>query len=322
MIGLYFQTEFIPVLLYYLIYGLITGPAMALTTAITFHHAPDAVKKFGGIRLWGTFGWFMAAWVFSFLWSAKGLSIQSETLRSALELSALSSVITALYALTLPVGLKRNNTRVMLIPKDSLRVILQPEILIVSLLSILITFADRYYMFGGAPFLKNLGYEDRQILPILSVGQIPEILGLGLLGLALKKFGLKKTLLLGAFFEISRFFIFLSGNRDLLYLGIGLHGLTYAYFFIPLTMFLDTRCDKFSRAGAHQLFAMISSVGGFTGNLLAGITADLSSTGVNQIDFSRFWFVPLLFSIAGFSGILLFTQEQKILPVSTADLKL
>lgn len=316
MLGLYFQTDFLSVLFFYLLYGLITGPAMALSSAITFHHAPEASDKFGGIRLWGTIGWFMAAWVFSFLWIAKGSSVGPETLHGALELSALSSLIIALYATTLPVGLKRDKSRVVLIPKDSLKVILQPEILSVALLSILITFADRFYMFGGAPYLKDLGFEERKIMPALSIGQVPEIIGLWVLALVLKKVGFKKTLLLGAFFEISRFLIFLSGNQELLYLGIGLHGLTYAYFFVPLTMFLDSRCDRYSRAGAHQFFSMIGGVGGFAGNLIAGFTADLTlKSGVNQIDFSRFWLVPLILSIAGFSGILFFIAEKKFVPV-------
>lgn len=320
MVTLYYQREFYPVLFSYLLYSLITGPCMALTTAISFHHAPEAVKKFGTIRLWGTFGWFIAAWVFRYLWSGEGTS---ETLGSALLLSALSSVIISIYATTLPVGLKRNKqVKVALFPTDSLRVVLQPEILIFSLISILIAFADRFYMFGGAPFLKNLGFSDRQILPILSFGQIPEIIGLGALGLILKKFGLKKTLLLGAFFEISRFLIFLSGDRNLLFLGISFHGFTYSYFFIPLTMFLDTRCDKYSRAGAHQLFSMIGGIGTFAGNLLAGFIADLTSANAfNQIDFSRFWLVALLFSVAAFSGLLFFTPEQKIPAVTTAELR-
>ncbi len=320
MTALYHQREFYPVLFFYLLYSLITGPAMALTTAISFHHAPEAVKKFGGIRLWGTIGWFMAAWVFRYLWSGKETS---ETLRSALALSAFSSVIISVYATTLPVGLKLDKqAKITLFPRDSIKVVLQPEILIFSLISILITFADRFYMFGAAPFLKTLGFSDRQILPVLSFGQIPEIIGLGVLGLMLKKFGLKKTLLIGAFFEISRFLIFLTGDRNLLYLGISFHGFTYSYFFIPLTMFLDTRCDKYSRAGAHQLFSMIGGIGSFAGNLLAGAIADLTSaTTLNQIDFSRFWLVAFLFSVAAFSGLLFFTAEQEIPAISTTELK-
>lgn len=327
MMVLYKQSTFLPVLICYLLYGLITGPTFALTTTISFHHAPDAVRSFGGIRLWGTIGWFAAAWVFSFFWSGNISNLSSEDLHSALQLSAVSSLILAFYAFSLPVGLKREKGKVILIPKDSLKVILQPEILIISLFCIVLTFADRFYTFGGGPFLKSLGYNDRQIMPVLSLGQIPEILGLGILALVLNKIGLKKTLLCGAFFEVARFLMFIIGGTRFLYLGIAMHGLTYAYFFVPLVMFLDNRCDRYSRAGVHQLFSIITGgVGGFAGNLLAGYTADLTTiSSINQINFTYFWSVPLILSIIGFAGIFAFLSEQKFVPVtsgnSSSDLK-
>lgn len=320
MIGLYVQSDFSSVLFFYIIYGLVTGPAFALTTAISFHHSPDAVKSFGGIRLWGTLGWFAAAWVFSLICCNRSTSVQSEDLRLSLQLSAFSSLIISVYALTLPPGLKRKNEKVVLIPKDSLKVILQPEIITISILCLIITFADKFYTFGGGPFLKSLGFSDRQIMPVLSFGQVPEIIGLGVLGLFLRRVGLKKTLLAGTFFEMARFAIFISGNSNFLYLGICLHGLTYAYFFVPLTMFLDNRCDRYSRAGAHQLFSIITGgFGGFAGNLLAGYTADLTSLNGSHIDFNQFWFMPLLLSAIGFSGILLFLTEQKFVSVHSTN---
>ncbi|NLE02195.1 MAG: nucleoside permease, partial [Fibrobacter sp.] len=93
------------------------------------------------------------------------------------------------------------------------------------------------------------------------------------LGLILKKAGLKKTLLIGTGFEIARFAFFLiPDNKYLLFSGISLHGLTYAYFFVPATIFLDNRCTRYSRSGAHQLFSIITGgIGGFAGNLLVVI---------------------------------------------------
>lgn len=313
MLGLYFQTEFIPVLFFYLLYGMISGPAFALTTTITFHHAPDAVKSFGGIRLWGTLGWAAAAWVFSFLWSNRGAEGATADLHGALQLSAISSIILAVYALTLPVGLQRKKGRIVLIPRDSLAVILKPEILLLSLFCIIITFADRFYMFGGGPYLKSLGFSDRAVMPLLSIGQLPEIIGLSLLGIALKRIGLKKILIIGAAFEIARFAVFSwYGTGIVLFTGIALHGLTYAYFFVPLTIFLDSRSSPQSRAGVHQLFSILTGgIGGFAGNLLAGYSADLTSIpGSGQINFAHFWIIPLILSCAGLAGVVLFIREQ------------
>lgn len=318
MAGLYSSTHFTPVLLLYLLYWMIIGPTFALTTAITFHHASDAAKNFGGIRLWGTLGWFVAAWVFSFIWVKSGTG----DLRGALKLAALSSVVLGLYSLSLPVGLIRKTGKIVLFPKDSIKVILKPEILSLSIFCLIITFVDRFYMFGAAPFLKSAGFSEKAIMPVLSIGQVPEILGLGLLGLLLSRIGLKKVLLTGVFFEIARFAIFFSGKTGLvLFLGISMHGLTYAYFFIPCVIFLDSKSDKYSRAGAHQLFSIITGgIGSFLGNLMAGFAADLSRLpGNEQIYYPLFWIVPLVLSVIGFSGILFFLKDKVLMPAAAVE---
>ncbi|MDO5577150.1 MAG: MFS transporter, partial [Fibrobacter sp.] len=53
------QTEFYPIFFLYLVYWLLIGPSVALTTAITFHHLGKS-NNFGTIRLWGTIGWIAA----------------------------------------------------------------------------------------------------------------------------------------------------------------------------------------------------------------------------------------------------------------------
>ena len=83
-------------------------------------------------------------------------------------------------------------------------------------------------------------------MPILSIGQIPEILGLAVLGYFLKRVSLKKILLAGVLFEIVRFAIFFSETSEAI-LFAALHGLTYACY--PAMIFLDSRSDKYSRAG-------------------------------------------------------------------------
>src|SRR5438046_1946572 len=39
------------------VWSLVYAPTLALTNSITFHHLPDAEKKFGLVRVWGTLGW-------------------------------------------------------------------------------------------------------------------------------------------------------------------------------------------------------------------------------------------------------------------------
>jgi MFS family permease len=307
------QKDFVPVLLLYMVYWSIIGPTFALTAAITFHHSADAAKSFGGIRLWGTLGWFASAWAISFLWVRFG----SGDLRIALHVAVISSVILGIYSLFLPVGLARKNEKIVLLPIDSIKVLLQPEVLSISILSLVITFVDRFYIFGAAPFIKSFGFSENSVMPILSIGQIPEILGLAVLGYFLKRFPLKKILLAGVLFEIIRFAIFFSETSGaILFAGIAFHGLTYAYFFIPAMIFLDSRSDKYSRAGAHQLSAMLNGgIGSFAGNLLAGFAADFSRLpGESSIYYPLFWAIPMVLSVSGFIGVMLLIKDHHLRP--------
>lgn len=197
-----------------------------------------------------------------------------------------------------------------------MRVVFSPQVLTLSLFATIISMADRIYSYGGAPYLKSLGFQDKNIMPALSIGQIPEIFGLALLGILLFRVGIKRALLLGIAIEILRFSVLLSGvSGALLYAGISLHGLTYAFIFISASIYLDEKTTKASRSGAHQLFSfMVGGISSLAGNLLAGFVAEQARVaGSDIMHFSLFWLVPLLLSIGGFTGILLlFKNERRI----------
>lgn len=312
---LYTQTSFVPVLICHLGYWLIIGPSTALTTAITFHHAPKAAKIFGGIRLWGTIGWIAAAWVFRYGFASQNNIADAGSLRGALQLGIISSLVISVFALSIPRGTPRSNGSIVLFPKDALRIVTTPQVLVFSLFAVLISMADRMYVFGGGPYLQSLGFEQRDIAPVLSIGQIPEIVGLASLGWLISRFGVKRMLLLGAFLEIARFTLFtLHATGMPLYIGISFHGLTYAFFFVTASIFIDTNCDRGTRSGVHQYFSfMVSGAATLAGNLIAGAVA--GGTGTGRMDVAaHYWLLPLLLSIIGFLGVLFFFRERRKQP--------
>lgn len=317
-----FQTRFGAVIVCYLLYGLIIGSTTALTTAITFHHHPGARTTFGGIRLWGTLGWICAAWIFRFVFASNGG--KDADLTGALLLGVLASLTLGIFSFFIPpaIGTKSNEPATLL-PRDSLAVLFGPSLLVLCLFATVISIADRFYVFGGAPYLKSLGMRECDIMPALSVGQVPEVIGLALLGFLIVRFGTKKVFLLGAGLEIVRFLFFVSGVKGpLLYLAISLHGLTYAFFFVTASIFLDRNCTPQTRSGAHQYFSLIvSGTSTLAGNLLAGLVAELTQSLPGDIAFQYFWTVPLLFSIAGFAGMaLLFRDRSAVNPSTTLSL--
>jgi len=311
LFALFKSSAFVPVLLLYLLYWLLAGPTVALTTAITFHHAPQAAKQFGGIRLWGTLGWIGAAWAYRLLIRSPD---SPGDLRNALLLGIAGSVVLMLFALTIPAGVPRQKKPIVLLPKDSLHVILNPQILLFCIIAVFVAVADRMYVYGAAPYLKSLGVQEKNIMPLLSIGQVPEIFGLALLGWFIMRFGIKKALLTGALLEIFRFSFFMNAvSGTALIAAISVHGLTFAFFFTTASILLDNRSTRESRSGVHQYFGLFTGgMANLIGNTGSGFIYEKS--GVSLADpssFVIFWTVAMLLSAAGFIGILFFFREER-----------
>ena len=319
---LIFQQQFLFVAVTYLAYALARGPTVALTNAITFHHHQDDGHRFGNIRVWGTIGWIVVALAFGYVWLHNcGRGPVSGRLPDALKLSAMSSVVLALYALSLPRAcpLKRD-APVRIIPRESLAVFVQPKILLVALLSLLVAVVDHYYYFGMAPFMRHIGFSDAAIMPIMSIGQGAEVVTMALLGWILSRIGYKAVLALGIVAEIWRFVaLALGGPWSLLVSGICCHGMSYALFFTTLYIYIDSYCDKASRTGLHQLFSIITWGGGsLCGYLMAGRTLDLFVTQADVPDYRAYWFVPTGISVLALVLVALAFRDSKR-PVRSDD---
>src|SRR5215470_1174099 len=77
-----------------LIYSLCYMPTMALTNALAFRQMKNPQLDFGSIRVLGTAGWIVAGLLIGFM----GVESTAVPIRVA----AVSSIVMALYAVTLP----------------------------------------------------------------------------------------------------------------------------------------------------------------------------------------------------------------------------
>ena len=300
MTAICFQTQFLPVVLLYLAYNLAMGPTVPLTNAIVFHNHPEGNKGFGNIRVWGTIGWIVVAWCFGYLWlRGSGTATVTSRLPDALKLSACISFLLALYGLTLPNPHRRQEGPIRILPLDSLKILIQPQILLIGIASLLVGTVDRYYYFGMGPFLSHTGFSEAAIMPIMSIGQGTEVLAMFGLAWILKNLGYKRVLLLGLFAEVCRFMVYAVGDPKLLIVAaIPCHGIAYTFFFTAVYIYIDGHTDKGSRAGLHQLFSIITAgVGSLTANLLAGFCLDHFVTQAQVSSYRSFWLVPAIGSM-------------------------
>jgi len=311
------RVTFPSVLLLYLAYSLVAIPTIALTTAVTFHHIPQGTRQFGRIRVWGTIGWIAAAWFFSFVW-IKGASPEAASLTDklplALKLGAVASLAQALYALTLPDSGAKPDKLVSILPIESLKVITHPHVLLLCVLCFITAMVDKFYFLGMGPYLAHQGYSQNLIMPVMSIGQIPEIFTMLILAACLARFGFKKMIILGIVLNLWRFATLAMGSRGLvLYSGICCHGMAYTFVAVSASIFLDTKCDRQSRAGSHQLLALVmSGFAGLLGNLIAGFARDILTNTQGQINYTAFWLIPASLAAAALIiTIAFFPKNQK-----------
>ncbi len=299
----------------FLLYSLVLAPTFAMTNTIALHHSTDAKRDFGPIRLWGTLGWVAVGFSFGFLWlRGGGVNPATSRLPDALLLSGAMSWVLASYAMTLP----RSHTQpaksgTPASARGAFAVFAKPGVALLCVLAFFGSVLNQYYMQWISPYLSQCGYSDGQIMPLLTLGQISEIIVMGSLGRVLLRVGMKRTMALGLAMQGVRFVAFAIGSPALLVIaGLTLHGLTYAFFFVVAFIYLDSHCTREQRAGAQLIFnTIVSGFGSLSGSLLAGKSAQLLTIpGTSLIDFRIMWLIPASIAAVVLTALLLRFRES------------
>jgi nucleoside transporter len=310
MVALSYQKTFIPFLALYFVYGLLFTPTFGLTNTIALHQVDDPKRDFGGIRMWGTAGWVVVGWVFGYFWLRGGAN-PSARLPHALYVSALSSCLFAAYALTLPRSNVRAKDRSSFMYWKALKVFARPGLLLLCVLTLINSMVHQFYYFGMSPFLSQIGFRSEHIMPAMSLGQFSEVFVLGLLGYCLTRLTIKQAMIIGALAQAVRYIAFAVGSPFLIIVGIGLHGVCYAFFFTAGYLYVDQHSTAETRAGAQQLFTiMISGIGVMLGSFGSGIAGELfKAPAAHVINYQQFWMLPSLMGFAVTIVLALFFKE-------------
>jgi len=188
-----------------------------------------------------------------------------------------------------------------LIPKEAIRVVLRPEVLTVAVVMLLMVGMDRFYVYGGSPLLSSLGVPSSSIMPILSLGQLPELFALFFLGRLIRRWGYRRVLLFGLTFQVFRFVVFTAAGwlpLGVVAFGFSVHGFTYAFGIALCSMYVDAHCAPHNRGGVHQILQLVSfGVGNVIGNVSAGILAE-TGEAVGRTGFELFYAAILVVGIA------------------------
>lgn len=309
MIGMFFTREFVPFFALMVVHSICYVPTMSVANSLAFSHLKDATREFGRVRVGGTVGWILASWPLYF--ALQG--VEGEALQRALSMIFLvaggAGLVLAAFSLTLPHTPPKPAGKAIepLAWREGFRVLVRTPFLLVLFI---VTFIDSiihngYFLMAGG-FLGHIGIKPEHIMPVMSLGQVAEMLTMLVLGFFLRRLGWKWTLIIGILGHAVRFlvFAFFSEHIGAMIAVQLLHGVGYAFFFAALYIFIDAAFPHDMRTSAQGLFnLLVIGLGDLAAKwlfvpLMASMTTDAG------IDYQRVFLVPSGMAIA--AALLLF----------------
>ncbi len=295
ILALYWVKDFPTFFALMLVHSLFYVPTISVANSLAFANMKDPQREFGPIRMGGTVGWILAAWPLYFILDGKPAAEAAGFYKNIFLISGVVSLALAAFSMTLPHTPPRPAQN-----GESLAWVKAFKLLGIPYLLVLfvVTFIDAtihngYFVLAGN-FLKATGFEDKWLMPIMSIGQVAEILTMAILGMVLKRFGWKTTMIIGILGHAARFavFAFFPENKTFLVVVQVIHGICYAFFFATVYIFIDAAFPKDIRTSAQGLFnLLILGLGDLAAKWIF-IPLQASLTVDNVVNYKTLFLVP------------------------------
>ncbi len=276
-------------------------PTIALDNSVSYaileRNGFDIIKVFPPIRVWGTIGFILAAWsVDLFGWKLG---------KEQFLVSAVASLVLGIYAFTLPAvppsGATEKKTIAQRLGLDAFTLFKDRKLAIFFIFSVLLGAALQITNIWGVPYLEDFAtkyqgyFAVEHSVIILTLSQISETLFILTIPFFLKKFGIKKVMLMSMFAWVLRFAFFGIGNPAgglvFLVLSMIIYGMAFDFFNISGSLFVEKETKPSMRSSAQGLFMLMTNgIGAIMGAYASGYIVDhYTVDGVR--DWQTIWFI-------------------------------
>ncbi len=274
-------------------------------TSLKLNHY-SIVKSYPPIRVWGTVGFITALWIVSLL--------EFEKTPGQFYMASAASFVLGIYAFTLP--------KCPPMAKGH-----RPDFISALGLNAFTLFRDRkmaaFFIFAmllGASLQLTNAYGDTflhdfakipeytQLLAvkypaiIMSISQISETLFILTIPFFLRKYGIKKVMLLSMIAWVFRFGLFAYGNPAgglwMIILSCIIYGMAFDFFNISGSIFVETQSIPAIRASSQGLFMMMTNgFGALLGSRISGIVIDKFFREGEHFLWKEIWILFALYSL-------------------------
>ena len=312
------ETQFGPLFTLYSFSVAFFMPTIALANSVAFNGLTqagmDTVKDFPPIRVFGTVGFILMMLFVDIMGFQDN---QNQFLASGL-----LSIVLFGYSFTLPVcPVKKSQEKQSLSDALGLKafsLFRQKEMAIFFIFSLLLGvclqisngYANVFInSFGSDPqYADTFGVQHTNIL--ISLSQISETACI-LIPFFMKRFGIKKVMLIAMFGWVFRFAFFGLGNPGsgiwLFILSMIVYGVAFDFFNISGSLFVESRTDETIRSSAQGLFMLMTNgVGASLGMIAAQTVVN------NASSWQSAWYIFAAYAcVIGVAFALLFKPENK-----------
>jgi len=361
ILGCGFTRAFTPFFVLMLVHCLLYVPTLSITNSIAFANMTNPDKEFGVVRMGGTIGWILAAWPFVFVfvnwdavnaahtsglvsWLGTALAnpLTGDAAKAATRwtfiVAGVASLALAAFSLVLPrsdVGRPAGVGRPALQGRrsshtawsEAFGLLKHPFILVLWLVTLVDSFVHNCYFnwtgvfLGTARAAGGVGIASNWITPVMSIGQVFEILTMFVLGGTLKKLGWRTTMVVGILGHAARFAVYalVPQSAGMIIAVQMLHGVCYAFFFATVYIFVDAYCPTDIRASAQGLFNLqILGIGVLLANSICPWLLQSVYTSGGVTDFRGLFMVPLAAASLAAIGLALFFRPPTAGPAAEA----
>ncbi len=341
IMGCGFVTDFRTFFILMLVHCLLYVPTISITNSIAFANLKDAQKEFGIVRMGGTIGWILAAWPFTFIFvdwakveaaepvgfinwigAALGNGLSGQALMDMTKwtyiVAGIASLLLAAFSLTLPHTPAKKSTgegSESLAWLEAASLLKHPFVMVLWIVAFADSFVHNCYfswtgVFLGTPTADGgVGIPGNWIMPVMSVGQIAEILTMFILGVTLKRLGWRATMIVGVLGHAARFavYAFFPNHPWLIVIVQILHGICYAFFFATVYIFVDEYFPKDVRSSAQGLFnVMILGIGALVAFSVCPTIKNSLTDKAGIVDWRNLFLIPCGIATLAAIGLALF----------------
>lgn len=259
-------------------------PTISLSNSVAYHilksNSFDVIRVFPPIRVWGTVGFIVAMWTTN-LTGNKATANQ-------FYIAAIAAVLLGIYSFTLPECKPQKEQRekksfaetfgfnaFKLFADTKMALFFLFSMLLGAALQLTNMYGDRYL----SEFSRFPQYADSLVVKystvIMSISQISETLFILTIPFFLRRFGIKKVMVISMLAWVLRFALFAYGNPSgglwMIIVSCIVYGMAFDFFNISGSLFVETSADQKIRSSAQGLFMMMTNgCGAVLGSFLSG----------------------------------------------------